>query len=647
MKNLKYRIVFLFAFLISSGLSAQIHYSTTNKKAIKLFEEGLEYFQKNEMENCENSLLKAVSGDSTFLQAHMLLAQIYDEQQKYLKAIYEYKKVTELSEKFDSRAFYALALNQYYAEKYDDALTSIKQFMANANEKDNLYAKAKFLKKNCDFAAWAIKNPVPFNPINLGDSVNSIYDDYSPTLTVDEQTLIITVAHPKDENTITGSKLEEDFFLCQKDANGRWSKAMKMKPPLNSHGNEGAQSISPDGKSLYFTICNRSDGLGSCDIYSSEKSGNQWSAPVNLGIRLNSPGWDSEPSISPDGKTLYFSSSRGGGKGNADIWKSTKNEFGEWETPENLGDSINTAGKESSPFMHFDGKTLFFLSDGLPGMGRTDIFYSRLKEDGTWSTAKNIGYPINTVNQEGFFIVNARGTTAYYSSDKPGGVGKLDLYSFDVPVQARPVPVTYMKGRVYDKNTLKPLLAAFELYDIKTAKVVASSQSDPLTGEFLVSVPTDREYALNVVKEGFLFYSENISFKGIHTELKPFIKDIAMVPIQAGNVVVMKNIFFDFDKSDLKDESLAELATLLDLMTKNPKMCIEIGGHTDNKGTTEYNSKLSEARSKAVYDYLISKGVAKNRLSYKGYGATKPIDSNDTEECRANNRRTEFKVVSN
>jgi outer membrane protein OmpA-like peptidoglycan-associated protein len=242
--------------------------------------------------------------------------------------------------------------------------------------------------------------------------------------------------------------------------------------------------------------------------------------------------------------------------------------------------------------------------------------------------------------------VNAKGDKAYFSSDKLGGVGGMDIYSFDLYEEARPTAVTYMKGIVYDAKTKKRLQAQFELTDLTTSEDIVQSASDAVTGEFLVSVPTNRNYALSVSKEGYLFYSENFELKGDHSKLKPFIKDIYLQPIETGGVVVLKNIFFDFDKFDLKPESQVELNRLVGLLNQNKSMKIEIGGHTDNKGSAEYNQKLSENRARSVYEFLIAKGIDKTRLSYKGYGLTHPIDTNDTDEGRANNRRTEFKVIS-
>jgi len=647
MAKLKPIIAFLAFFFLVQISYSQINYSTKNKKAIKYFDQAMDYFQKKEMADCESNLLKALKEDDQFTEAHLLLAQIYDEQKKYELAIKSYNNVIEIDPDFFPNIYYSMADDEFQLGKYPDAQQHLKQYLTYERIPVQTKKKALFLLRCCDFAAIAVKNPVPFAPVNLGDSINSEYSEYSPALTLDEQTMIETRLRPRDNYTITGKNFEEDFYASEKNYDGSWGIMKPMGPPLNSHGNEGCPSLTGDGKTLYLTICNRSDGMGSCDIYYSERIGNSWSSPVNMGIRVNSSAWDSEPSISPDGNTLYFTSARSGTKGYSDIWRTTKDDNGIWTTPERLSDSINTEGADETPFIHPDGRTLYFSSTGHPGMGSYDIFYSRMDDNGNWSSAKNIGFPINTNKKEGYLFVNPKGDKAYFASDQLGGQGGLDIYSFDLYEEARPIPVTYLKGTIFDSKTHQQLRAKLELIDLKTSRVVARSFSDSQSGEYMLSLPSDRNYALNVANDGYLFYSENFELKGDPLKFKPYVKDVYLQPIEAGSVVILKNIFFDFDKFDLKPESLIELNRLLDLLKKNPALKIEIGGHTDNKGTAEYNQKLSESRSRSVYDFLVSNGINKNRLSYKGYGLTKPIDTNDTDEGRANNRRTEFKVLSN
>ncbi|MGE5425237.1 MAG: OmpA family protein, partial [Syntrophothermus sp.] len=437
---------------------------------------------------------------------------------------------------------------------------------------------------------------------------------------------------------------EEDFYLSLK-CDTTWCKAKNLGGPINTSGNEGAIFISPDGTYLFFAACNREDGFGSCDIYGARKEGDHWSIPQNLGPVVNTPSWDSQPSFSSDGKTLYFASKRPGGKGSSDIWKTELQPDGSWTPPVNLGDSINTNLEEMAPFIHPDDQTLYFSSKGHQGLGGMDLFYSRKDVNGNWGKPKNLGYPINSYSDEITLVVKPSGDIAYISSDKLGGKGKQDIYSFPLYQEAQPHQATYFKGVVFDKKTKERLQAVFELIDIASGKTVTKSVSDPMTGEFLLSLPTGRDYALNVSKPDYLFYSDNFSLSGYNSQAKPYIRDIPLQRIQVGEKVVLRNIFFDTDKFTLKTESVIELDKLVTLLKANPALKIEISGHTDNQGGAGYNLTLSKNRAKAVYDYLISKGINTERLTYQGYGMTQPVDVNTTEEGRANNRRTEFKVM--
>jgi len=386
--------------------------------------------------------------------------------------------------------------------------------------------------------------------------------------------------------------------------------------------------------------------MGSCDIYQAFRKGNKWGMPRNLGGPVNSSKWESQPSISADGKTLYFVSNRSGGSGGMDIWVTQLAPNNEWTIPRNLGDKINTPFSEETPFIHPDGKTLYFTSDGHVGMGEKDIYVTRKDADGTWSEPKNLGYPINTWNDEQGLFVAASGENAYFSSDRKGGYGKLDLYSFKLYEEARPTRVTYVKGKVKDKETGKPLGAKFELIDLATSEVVIESSSDQIDGKFLVTLPVDHEYALNVSLDEYLFYSEHFSLPKEQDITKPYRMDVDLQPIKFGEKVVLKNIFFETASFDLLPESTVELDKLVAFMNNNASIHIEIGGHTDNVGKPEDNQLLSENRSKSVRQYLIDHAIPEGRIQYKGYAERQPIDTNETPEGRANNRRTEFKVVS-
>jgi outer membrane protein OmpA-like peptidoglycan-associated protein len=419
-----------------------------------------------------------------------------------------------------------------------------------------------------------------------------------------------------------------------------------MGPPINTEDNEGAQFITSDGKRMYFTACNRGDGLGKCDIYMSEKLGKGWSNPINLGEPINSAYSEKQPTLSSDGKNLYFVSNRPGGKGGLDIWVSALNTKGKWGMPINLGDSVNTAMDEQSPYIHPDNQTMYFSSNGWPGMGGFDLYFTRRKPTSppTWSKAVNLGYPINTFADEVGLIVNANGDHAYFSSNRIPEKGK-DIYTFELYGQARPVQVSYLKGKVYDSETKAPLEAQFELIDLKSSKTINQATANKYTGEFLVCIPTNNDYALNVSKKGYLFFSENFTLTGVKDNAKPFLKDIPLQSMKAGNKVVLKNVFFETNSFELKPESTVELNKMLQFLNENFNLKIEISGHTDNVGSDALNQKLSENRAKAVVDYLTSKGITPARMISKGYGKTQPIANNNTEEGRALNRRTEFKIL--
>jgi outer membrane protein OmpA-like peptidoglycan-associated protein len=314
--------------------------------------------------------------------------------------------------------------------------------------------------------------------------------------------------------------------------------------------------------------------------------------------------------------------------------------------PVNLGDTINTAGNEMAPFIHPDGRTLYFSSTGHPGMGGADLFVSRLSTNNRWLKPENIGYPVNTKLDEINLIINAKGNEAYISAERKNGYGNTDIYRFELPSQSRPASVSYVHGKVYDKNTLNPLSASFELIDMQSDAVVVSSSSDAVTGEFMMSLPVDKDYALNVSCKGYLFYSMNFSLHNEHDATNPVKLDVPMQPVAVGEKVVLRNIFFDTDKYELLPDSKAELGKLIKFLSKNTAMHIEIGGHTDNEGSDTHNMTLSQNRAKAVYDYLTANGISAEKLTFKGYGENMPIDSNETPAGRANNRRTEFKVIS-
>ncbi len=611
-----------------------------SKKAIDAYNQGLRSYTLNNYANAEQLFLTAINEDRNFIEAYLLLAEVYEDWNKPTNAIQIYKRGLPINEKFYPYGFIRLGNLQYKEGLYADALESYRRFTALDSSNPKQTEKALDGIARCEFALNAINNPVDFKPVNLGRNVNSDMDDYWPSLSADEQTLVITRLVRSEEFM---KNVQEDFFISTWSDTG-WSYMKNAGRPLNTADNEGAQTITGDGRYMIFTACNRTDGMGRCDLYESVYEGDQWSMPWNIGPPVNTKYRETQPSLSADGRTLYFSSDRPGGKGLHDIWVSVRDENGSWTQPVNLGDQINTPGVEMSPFIHQDNQSIYFSSDGHIGMGGYDLFISRRDSAGNWSKAENLGYPINTNRDEIGLIVNARGDKAYYASDVDKSYGK-DIFEFDLPVDKRPVTVTYLKGTVFDEQTRNPLRAQFQLVDLETGQTIFDAFSDSLSGEFLVSIPVNRNYMLNVSRKSYLFFSENFSLKNVFFAGDPYLKDIPLQPIVAGNRIILKNVFFETDSYLLKKESRIELDKVVRLLKTNPAIKIEIGGHTDNTGTAGYNQVLSENRARAVAEYLISSQIDPSRISWKGYGFNEPVAGNDTEEGRSQNRRTEMKVV--
>ena len=638
--RLSFMIIYIcISFVLCMVTDAQ-QLSSTSKKAIKYYDSGYSNYTQRQYVKAISDLKNAVKTDAQFIEAYMLMAESYLEMKEPQQAKAAFLRCVEINPAFFPPVFFSLAEIEFDVAEYESASQYLEKFLTFSKQKPALLVKSKKLLQNSRFAAQAIKNPVPFQPENL--NLDFEYDQYWPSLSVDEQTLVFTALIPKNPNNpaVYGNR-HEDFFISEYH-DGKWTKPENLGSPPNTPDNEGAQTISADATQMFFTACNRSDGKGGCDIYYCEKRNGYWTRPRNLGEPINTSAKETQPSISADGRTLYFVSTRSGGKGGQDIWYSTLENDGKWGEPVNL-EEINTPYDESSPFIHLDNQTLFFASDGLPGMGGYDLFVTRKDTAGKWTTPKNLGYPINSKYNEEGLIVNARGNRAYYSSDR--GEGRVrQIYTFELYPDVRPQPVSYMKGKIYDAKYLKPLKAIFELIDLSTAKTVISASSDSTNGEFLVCIPSGKDYALNIKCKGYLFFSEHFTVTA-GTFQEPYLTDIPLKRIQPGEKVILRNIFFDFASAKLLDESRAELQQLKRFLHDNPDVKIQITGHTDNIGRQTYNLDLSQNRARAVANYLLGEGINMSRVSYKGLGSSEPVAENDTPEGRAQNRRTELMIV--
>ena len=328
---------------------------------------------------------------------------------------------------------------------------------------------------------------------------------------------------------------------------------------------------------------------------------------------------------------------------NQDIYVTTITEDGQWSNPKKISSNINTPYREESVQIHPDGKTLYFASNGHPGMGGLDIYMSRKLEDDSWSKPINLGYPVNTFVDENSILISPKGDLGYFSSNRDGGFGDLDLYSFILNDQFKPQPITYLKGKIIDADTKLALTASFELSDLEKDNLISQMQSKPGNGEFLITVPKNIDFALHAEKEGYMFYSRNIYRDNLSLSKDGFLI-IELEKVKPGTFI-LENIFFEKSKSSLKKSSLVELNKVLKLMQINPDLKVQISGHTDSDGDDDFNLELSINRAKSVVNWLIDNNIDQNRLSFKGYGETRPIEENNSITNKAKNRRTELTII--
>jgi len=634
------RVVAVMLFVFLSMITIAQH--SPDKKARRNFERASLQARGYDYSGALNTLYQVVGQDSLYEEAWVLMGDIYLNTGDDFRALDAYYQALKGSPKELGDLLMILAKTELRLGMYEKAGLHFRMYRSVAKPVGVTGRFVEQMLSRVEFALNAIANPVPFNPENLGPNVNSPYDDYINAVSVDNTSLILTVkAPPSYHGSEYGTRETEDFYISRFDSLG-WKKAVSLGPPINTAGNEGALTLSPDGRYIFFAGCDRADNNGRCDLYVSNRMGDKWSLPTNLGTMVNSAAWESQPSVSSDGKTIFFASNRPGGLGETDIWFTTINNDGTLTRPVNIGDVINTVGSEMAPFIHPDGKTLYFSSDGHMGMGGKDLFVSRKLNDTTWSKPLNLGYPINTFSDEMTIIVGSDGAVAYFSSDKYGGEGRYDVYKFNLYEEVRSAPITYLKGNVYDAETEIPLKASFRLTELHTGIERISSFSDEKTGEFLVCLPGGCDYLLAAQKEGYLYFSDPFYLTEKHSIVKPFEKDVPLIPVKKGKTIVTRNIFFDTDQYNIQPESESELQLIVSLLDQNPEISLAINGHTDNTGSESHNVLLSKNRALEIYNALIVRGVSADRLSYHGFGDTQPISDNTTPQGRAMNRRTEF-----
>ncbi|MGB3777668.1 MAG: OmpA family protein [Tunicatimonas sp.] len=618
-------------------------YSTKSKKAIQYYEQSTNFFIRRQYGPALELLAYSIKKDGDFAEAHLRMGKIYYALKDLDQAKGHLKKAVK--GQYDNPRFtdgHLLLANLYFGDgEYPEARQLISDLLKIPRLPKVIADDARHLLANIAFTEREIGNPLPYQPEAVA-GVNRLGMQYFPVLTVDQQTMIFTGRRG------SSPQHDEDIYASHKDGNGNWAEPQLLSENITTPRNEGTCAVSADGRTLIFTACEDRRGRGSCDLFITRRTGNRWSRPENLGPGVNGRSWESQPALTADGRTLYFVSDRPGGQGLRDIYVSQWQDS-LWGPALNVGPEINSARDDVSPFIHANGQTLYFASNGLPGFGGFDLYVAELAGD-NWSEPKNLGYPINTAQDQASLHITADGRYGYYSNEENNDNRSIrsEIYRFELPEAVRVTHrSSYVQGTVYDAQTKQPLAATIELVDRAQERRLSRIASDSVTGRYLMVLTEGADYALYVDKPNYLFQSMAFDYAGSagEAELKPVTVDVYLEPIEKGRETVLSNIFFDTDKYVIKPESEPELQKVVTFLRENPTVRVTINGHTDNVGTAEHNETLSTNRAKAVYDYLAEQGVATERLAYQGYGSQRPITENDTAAGRQKNRRIAFEVL--
>ncbi len=627
-------ILFCCAFVTAQSQTYQPDH--VNAKAIAMYEKAMQQLSDGMIKDAVPFLLRSVALDSNYLDAYLSLAGVYGELKNYSKSVEWYEKVKSKDSNYFKIYNLPYSINLAGLGRFEEALNAVNIFLSIPNISERSLKSASYRKRCFEFAVdYKSKHPVSdyaFAPVNMGDSINSEKSEYYPSVTFDDSLLVFTKR---------GEGFREDFMQSTL-RNGVFSKATLINGDINNEPSKGAITVSSDGDWLIFAG-NFHRGYGDFDLYISYATPQGWSEPENLGPNINSGYWDSSPCLSPDNRVLYFSSNRPGGIGGKDLYMSNRLANGKWGPAINMGPFINTIGDETAPYMHADNQSFYFTSDGLPGYGGTDLFICRRDANGDFSKPENLGYPINTIENEGSICISSNGLTAYYASDRADTRGGLDLYTFSLREDIRPHKTLFVKGKVFDAKTNKGLPCAVELIDNSNNKALMRIQTDEL-GKYYIPLPSGKDYTFTVNRKGYLFYSELYELSKKQSD-STYQKDIRLQPVELNTITAFKNIQFQTNSYQLLPVSLIELDKLLQVLNDNPAVKIQINGHTDNTGKESDNLTLSTRRAKSVVDYLVGKGIDIKRLSFKGYGSSKPLADNVSEEGRSKNRRTEFEIT--
>ena len=618
-----------------------------SKKEVKKLREAISASRSNDIDKAIKIYDKLLEEYPDFVEIYLRKGSIYYQKKEYAKAKDNFLNAIAKAPEFDPEMYYSTGLTLHALEEYDAAAFHFESYLERDVSNKRKKAKATRMMQNSKFAHQALQNPVITQFDKLPASINTSAREYGATESIDGESILFIRRYSSSDELMVATKDGEDYIVRPGFAE------------FDEFAEIGTFSFSANGKFLVFTSCNNRNGFGGCDLYYSRIKNGEWISPRNMGPVINTPAWESQPSLSADGNALYFSSNRKDGQGGKDIWVSVRGgEYNGWTMPVNLGANINTKDNEESPFIHADGYTLYFRSNGLPGMGDFDNYFSARKGDHlSWAKATNMGYPINTIGHDGGLTVSLDGERGYTSTDREFLENRetntnLEVFTFPIPEYAKPILTTYLKVNVIDAITKQPIAAnKIELTDGESGDVLSRNEAED--GVYVTSLPTGKSYGLSVEMEGYIFQSRYFDLIGNNTAVDPFVISVEMMPIPKAESpdivfdtpVVLNNIFFETGSAKLKEVSMVEINRLVVTLKKQPTLKIRILGHTDNVGDVNANKQLSEDRAKSVYDALATNGITLDRLSYLGLGETDPIDTNETDAGRQRNRRTEFILI--
>lgn len=676
-------ILFNLFFLMSLNLFSQEEDNESNKKfcveidnkqALKLYKKATDKKKYKKPERLD-FLRKCLEEEPDFAEANLamgneIVVTCKLNNKPFDKAIPYFYKAIEACPQIHSEPYYFIGFSYYENIKNDSAIKYLEKFIKFKDEDDKKFSKdydmekyqaremIKFAKKESELK----KKIVPFDPkVVLG--VSTIKDEYLAYISPDDKLCFFTRKVPFDnKNTVfVSDKEKEVFMVAKRDLSGKFNSGELMPPPFNTtEDNQGGCSISIDNRKLYFSMTRFEGGSQqNCDIYVCEFMNSQWQEIKKIGANVNHPVyWDSQPTVSADGNTIYFASDRPGGYGGIDIYTTQRDlKTGEWGIPKNAGPKINTRGDEKTPFIHSDSETLYFSSNGHFGFGGYDIFYIKKNDKKEWQDAENIGTPINTEADDTGFFVSRDSKSGYFFSFDEGkmrgkGVGRYDLYSFDLYKEARPQEMVFFSGDIKDKSGSIVNGGRVEVTNTVT-KEKTQAITDSTSGKFMIAVKADAvdDILVTVKKDEYAFSSKIINTKEVIAQIKstdnsaPKPIKIEVDEAKAGSSFVINNLSYNTNSADLKKESYIILESFIEYLKDNPSINIEIQGHTDNVGDAVSNQALSVNRAYTVKAFIEEKGIDGKRVTAKGYGSTKPIADNTSEEGRVKNRRTEFLIT--